>query len=227
MVLDPGLRYERKFLLEGYEAAQARALILSHPAMFREPYPPRFINNIYFDTPWMDHYDANISGSPHRGKVRLRWYHDLCGEIMDGTLEFKNKRGWVGWKESYPFPTFRFDTAMTHRELQAVIGNSELPAAVIDRLCGYSVSLVNRYRREYYATSDNRFRITLDSNLTYYRAGRLSNPLIAKTVDRGVIVVELKYGSRDELQAQRIASRFPFRMTRSSKYVRGVEYFLA
>jgi hypothetical protein len=227
MAPESGLRYERKFLLEGFEPAQARALILSHPAMFTQPYPPRCINNIYFDTPWMDHYDANISGSPNRGKVRLRWYHDLGGQITDATLEFKNKRGWVGWKESYPFPTFRFDPSMTHRELQAVIRGSTLPAAVIERLCGYSVSLVNRYRREYYATVDNRFRITIDSELTYYRVGRLSNSLFAQTVDHGVIVVELKYGSGDELQAQRIASRLPFRMTRSSKYVRGVEYFMA
>lgn len=221
------LRYERKFLLEDFDRVQARALILSHPAMFTEPYPPRYINNIYFDTPWMDHYDANISGSPNRGKVRLRWYHDLCGEIADGTLEFKNKRGWVGWKESYPFPAFRFDPGLTHRELQAVIRNSDLPVAVIERLCGYSVSLVNRYRREYFATVDHRFRVTLDTDLSYYRVGRLSNSLFACSVDHGVIVVELKYSSEDELQAQRIASWFPFRLTRSSKYVRGVDYFLA
>lgn len=221
------LRYERKFLLEGYEPAQVRALVLSHPAMFLEPFPPRYVNNIYFDTAWMEHYENNISGSPNRGKVRLRWYHDLTGKITDGTLEFKNKRGWVGWKESYPFPEFRFDAAMTYAELQAVIRNSELPAAVIERLCGYSVSLVNRYRREYYATVDNHFRITLDTDLSYYRIGRLSNSLFACSVDHGVIVVELKYGSEDELQAQRIASWFPFRLTRSSKYVRGVEYFIA
>lgn len=221
------LRYERKFLLEGYELARARTLVLSHPALFTEPYPPRYINNIYFDTPWMDHYDANIAGSANRGKVRLRWYHDLCGEIADGTLEFKNKRGWVGWKESYPFPKFSFDSSMTHQELQSIICNSDLPVPVIEMLCGYSVSLVNRYRREYYATLDNRFRITLDSDLTYYRVGRLSNSLFAQTVDHGVIIVEMKYNSEDELQAQRIASAFPFRMTRSSKYVRGVEYFMA
>jgi hypothetical protein len=108
-----------------------------------------------------------------------------------------------------------------------VIGESDLPAVVIEQLLGYSVSLLNRYRREYFATLDNRFRVTLDTELTYYRVGRLSNPLFAQTVDHGVVVVELKYASEYELQAQRIASRFPFRMTRSSKYVRGVEYFLA
>jgi hypothetical protein len=36
-------------------------------------------------------------------------------------------------------------------------------------------------------------------------------------------VVELKYQIEDDPRAQRIAAAFPFRMTRSSKYVQGIE----
>ncbi|TFH36572.1 MAG: polyphosphate polymerase domain-containing protein [Anaerolineales bacterium] len=219
-------RYERKFFLEGFEPAQARSLVLHHPAMFYEVYPPRFINNIYFDTPWMEHYDDNISGSAARGKVRLRWYHELVGDIAEPILEFKIKRGWVGWKESYPFPAFSFDTALSAKTIQHILAKSQLPAQVVERLRGYQVSLVNRYYREYYATKDGRFRLTLDTDLTYYRVGRLSNPLFARSIDHGVVVVELKYDAEHEPQVQRVASHFPFRMTRSSKYVRGVEFFL-
>lgn len=227
MVEGPQIRrYERKFFLEGVGRAQARDLVLRHPALFYEPYPPRYINNIYFDTPWMEHFDDNLSGSSVRGKVRVRWYHELVGQVEDPILEFKNKRGWVGWKESYPFPAFHFDTSLSARDIQARIMESELPLAVIHRLRGYQFSLVNRYHREYYATRDGRFRVTLDADLSYYRVGRLSNPLFAQTVDHGVVIVELKYDAEQEPQAQRVASRFPFRMTRSSKYVRGVEYFL-
>ena len=225
-VMEPGRRYERKFFLDDIEPARARALVLGHPAMFYEPYPPRFINNIYFDTPWMEHYDDNLSGSAARGKVRLRWYHELVGDITNPILEMKIKRGWVGWKESYPFPDFTFDTTFSAQELQRILSESQLPPQVIERLRGYQVSLVNRYHRDYYATRDGRFRVTLDKDLTYYRTGRLSNPLFAHTMDHGVVVVELKYDAEHEPQAQRVASRFPFRMTRSSKYVRGVEFFL-
>jgi hypothetical protein len=225
-VSEPVCRYERKFFLEGIEAAQARSLILCHPAMFYEPYPPRYINNIYFDTPWMEHYDDNLSGSASRGKVRVRWYHKLIGDINEPILEFKIKRGWVGWKESYPFPAFCFNTSLSVHKLQCILDRSQLPPRIIERLRGYQVSLVNRYLREYYATRDGRFRVTLDRELTYYRVGRLSNPLFAQTVDHGVVVLELKYDAEHEPQAQWVASRFPYRMTRSSKYVRGVEYFL-
>lgn len=225
-VIEPVRRYERKFFLEGIEPARARAMVLGHPAMFYEAYPPRFINNIYFDTPWMEHYDDNLSGSAARGKLRLRWYHELVGDITNPILEMKIKRGWVGWKESYPFPDFTFGPSFSAQKLQLIIRESQLPPQVIERLRGYQVSLVNRYHREYYATRDGRFRVTLDKDLTYYRTGRLSNPLFAHTMDHGVVVVELKYDAEHEPQAQRVASRFAFRMTRSSKYVRGVEFFL-
>lgn len=219
-------RYERKFLLEGIETAAARDAVIRHPAMFYEQYPPRWVNNIYFDTPWMEHYQDNLSGSAKRGKVRVRWYHELVGEVTEPVLEFKRKRGWVGWKESYPFPAFQFDESLTAHRLATRIAGSDLPSEVIERLRGHQVTLVNRYLRSYFATRDQRFRVTLDSDLTYFRVGRLSNPLFARTVDHGVVVVELKYESAHETQAARVASHFPFRLTRSSKYVRGVEFFL-
>jgi hypothetical protein len=224
--MEPSCRYERKFFLDGIEPAQARSIVLGHPAMFFEPYPPRYINNIYFDTPWMEHYDDNLSGSAARGKVRLRWYHELVGEVTDPILEFKIKHGWVGWKESYPFKDFTFDSSFSGQELQHNLGLSQLPPQVVDRMRGYQVSLVNRYHREYYATCNGHFRVTIDKDLTYYRTGRLSNPLFAQTIDHNVVVVELKYDAEHEPQAQHVASSFPFRLTRSSKYVRGIEFFL-
>jgi len=57
-------------------------------------------------------------------------------------------------------------------------------------------------------------------------ADGLSNPLLARTVDHGVLIVELKYDDEHETQAARVASRMPFRMTRRTKYVRRVEFFL-
>ncbi len=224
--MEASYRYERKFLLEGIEPAAARDAVLRHPAIFYEQYPPRWVNNLYFDTPWMEHYRDNLSGSANRGKVRVRWYHELVGEVAAPVLEFKRKRGWVGWKESHRFPPFPFDESLTARRLAAHIAGSDLPLEVIERLRGHQVTLVNRYLRSYFATRDGRFRVTLDEDLTYFRAGRLSNPLFARTVDHGVLVVELKYEAEHETQAARVASRFPFRLSRSSKYVRGVEFFL-
>jgi len=51
----------------------------------------------------------------------------------------------------------------------------------------------------------------------------MTGVLRARAEDHGVVIVELKYDRADEREAERVASRFPFRLTRSSKYVRGVE----
>jgi hypothetical protein len=41
------------------------------------------------------------------------------------------------------------------------------------------------------------------------------------------VIIELKYGLGHEDEASRIATRFPFRVTRSSKYVIGVDALYA
>jgi hypothetical protein len=219
-------RYERKFFLREWEPAQVRSFVRHHPAIFYEPYPPRYVNNLYLDTPWMTHYDDNLGGSMVRRKVRIRWYHDLIGPVEKPMLEFKFKRGWVGWKETYAFPAFLFDERLSSYKLRQLVVDSALPPRVKEILAGHHPALINRYRREYYATRDDRFRVTIDSKLTYYRIGRLSNSLFTRQIDHGVVVVEFKYDEVHEAAAHRVASRFPFRLTRSSKYVRGVEQFL-
>jgi hypothetical protein len=193
--------------------------------MFYEPYPPRFVNNMYLDTPWMADYRDNQDAAMERRKVRVRWYHELISYVQKPMLEFKFKRGWVGWKEIYAFPSFTFDERLTPYKLSQLAADSALPPRVREILARYQPALINRYHREYFATRDDRFRVTIDSELTYFRIGRLSNPLFTRHIDHGGVVVELKYDKEHEAAAHRVASRFPFRMTRSSKYVRGVEQF--
>ena len=63
------------------DAHQVRALVKLHPSMFYEPYPPRYVNNLYLDTEDMENYLDNVSGVAERRKVRIRWYGDLFGDI--------------------------------------------------------------------------------------------------------------------------------------------------
>ena len=88
-------RYERKFLVDQLDVHQVLALVKLHPAMFYQPYPPRYVNNLYLDTEGLDNYQDNVSGVGDRRKVRLRWYGDLFGDVDRPVLEFKIKRGWA------------------------------------------------------------------------------------------------------------------------------------
>lgn len=218
-------RYERKFFVTELDRAQVRSLVRRHPALFQQAYPPRYVNNLYLDTPWMGHYQDNLDGASERMKVRVRWYDDLEARAERPVLEFKIKRGGVGWKESYPLPALQVGPGLTGLGLRTLVEGSDLAPAARQALAGLRPALVNRYRREYYATSDGRFRVTIDDELTYYAVRQLSGGLHARAEDHGVVIVELKYDRAHERQAERVASRFPFRLTRSSKYVRGIEWF--
>ena len=59
-------RYERKLLVDQLDAHQVRALVKLHPSMFYEPYPPRYVNNLYLDTVGMKHYFDNVDGAEER-----------------------------------------------------------------------------------------------------------------------------------------------------------------
>jgi hypothetical protein len=217
-------RYERKFLVEDLTPFQVETLVKQHPRLFRSAYPPRFVNNLYLDTPDMVHYFDNISGAARRRKVRVRWYGDPFGVILQPILEIKLKDGAVGTKYSYPLSAFNMDTHFCDRTLQNTLAESDLPPQVNLALRGLHVVLFNRYYRHYYATRDNDFRITFDYQMEFYKInGQFSNQFVHRQRNTRDVVLELKYEIERELQANRVASFFPFRVTRNSKYVQGIE----
>lgn len=216
-------RYERKYLVDRLDEHQTETIIRLHPSLFYEPYPPRYINNFYLDTPEMDNYYDNVGGSGNRRKVRIRWYGELFGKIDKPILEFKIKRGMVGTKQHYHFPGFSVEKGYHDKYLMEKVKASDLPAHVKNTLRDQNVVLLNRYYRRYYATRDGRYRVTLDTGLTYYRVERLANRFTHKQTDYRSIVVELKYDMEHDISAFKVSGFFPFRMTKSSKYVQGIE----
>jgi SPX domain protein involved in polyphosphate accumulation len=216
-------RYERKFLIDQLDHHQAIALIKHHPYLFYQPYPPRYINNFYLDTPEMDNYNDNVGGAADRRKVRLRWYGSLFGEIQKSTLEFKIKRGLVGTKRLYPLGGFTLDMGYNARELRQFADHPNLPEEIGMVLLTQQIVLLNRYYRYYFATYDNRFRLTVDTDLSYYRVAHFQNCFVHTQTDHNNIIVELKYNKGEDIEANHVAGFFPFRVTKSSKYVMGIE----
>lgn len=222
-------RYERKFLVEDLASYQVEALVRQNPGMFYAPYPPRAVNNLYLDTPDLENYYDNVCGASRRRKVRLRWYGALFGgqphgEIANPVLEIKVKDGLVGVKHTYPLAGFCLGPGFCDRSLQQVLAMSGLPSNVWQDVRGLKLVLLNRYYRRYYASRDGRYRLTLDTDLEYYQANRaLGNAFIHKQANQSQLVLELKYDLEHEPGANRVASFFPFRVTRFSKYMQGVE----
>lgn len=216
-------RYERKFLVEELDARQVRGIVAMHPAMFREAYPPRVVNNLYLDTEEMDNYHANLAGAAERCKVRVRWYGEIFGVISKPVLEFKIKNGLMGTKESYPFPAFRLEDGFGQGDFQALARQAEVPDAVRHHLRTLNVVLCNSYKRWYYESRAQPCRVTVDCGMLYMRIGRLDNHFLRRVRDETHVIVEMKYEKTFELQADRVSKTFPFRITRNSKYVTGIE----
>jgi len=216
-------RYERKFLEAVLDTYQVRMLLQQHPGMFCPTYPPRYVNNLYLDTKELSNYYANLSGIDERQKVRVRWYGQLLGDIAQPVLEIKVKRGLLGMKSSYPLAPFRLDENFTQSYLAEILRKADLPALLQNALRDLDVVLCNRYQRWYYATKDQRFRATVDGELSYYRVDRYHNHFRHRHVDDGSVVLELKYARSYDSVADRVTGFFPFIMTKNSKYVSGIE----
>lgn len=216
-------RYERKYQVEQLDGHQIRLFIRLHPALFVMPYPPRWVNNIYLDTPQLDNYSDNISGAVNRCKIRLRWYHGLFDQSDEMALEFKIKQGIIGRKIQYSIHSFKLDESFNSRFLKEHFIASDLPSEVKMILKEQMPVLVNRYKRWYFATADGRFRITVDTDLTFYHVGLLNNYFRSCHKENILRVVELKYQKKDDLKASRIASNLPFTVYKNSKYVHGMD----
>jgi len=216
-------RYERKFLVADLTLPEVTAIIKRHPGLFTQLYPPRWVNSIYLDSATMQSYWDNMCGAQDRRKVRVRWYGPMFGEIQKPILEFKIKRGLVGYKELYPVKTFRLDRHFSQAYFIDVVLSSPLPPEIKNQVRDLTAVLLNQYWRSYLATIDKNYRLTVDSEMVFYAVGRLSNSFIHHYQDRRNIVVELKYGIKQDQLVDRIASFFPFPVTKNSKYVRGIE----
>ena len=94
------LRHEIKFVAKAAERDFVLQWVHSHWAGFVEPYPPRRINNVYFDSHELSAFHENLSGTSWRSKVRWRWYGDTLTPDR-GTLEIKRRRGGLGWTLSF------------------------------------------------------------------------------------------------------------------------------
>lgn len=220
-----GFRYERKYLVQNLKDFQVENIIKINPAFFKEIYTERYINNIYFDTPRFDFYFDNTVGRPYRVKYRIRWYGDLYGKISNPILELKIKQGLVGTKRSFELESFDFSSNFNYKNLKNVFDNSKLPDDVLVRLNNLTPTLVNRYKRKYFIDFSNKFRITVDKNISYFPIQNQINSGRFFHKDLKSIVVELKYDNELNEDAKKISNKLPFRLTKNSKYVTGVQQF--
>lgn len=216
----PNPRYERKFVARGCTLPDVLALVRRHPAAFREAYPSRLVNNVYFDTPSLRDYHVHVNGACERSKTRLRWYGHTNSEPLAALFERKMKRGFLSGKAAVPSPPIVLSTPGAVL-WQTVFGNPEIPEAWRFSLRGLHASLFNSYRRSYFISADGRFRLTVDFDLRFSPPQSLNGSFASSCSFPPIL--ELKYRPEHADIAQTVASQFPVRLCRCSKYILGIE----
>ena len=138
----------------------------------------------------------------------------------------KQKSGMLGWKERYEVQPIDVDfnrkIATSHLlKFKSGVADDILQVSGVD-LAFLKPTLINNYEREYYLTADENFRLTVDTNLQFYDI----NPFrifSGMPFQKDRIVVELKFSEDCYEMAEFVTSRLPIRLTKSSKYVVGVD----
>jgi len=216
-------RYERKFCFSTLSRNDIEVIIKHHPMRFYEVYPQRFVNNIYLDTIGMDNYFDNVDGVSKRIKVRIRWYGDLMGAVEKPKLELKIKNNMLGTKLSYKLSKLSIDKELSKSKINNIFEISDVPLYMLLYLKSLNLTLMNQYNRKYYRSIDGKYRITVDTNLGYYKLSQLNNTFLHSIVNKDEIIIELKYDKDYDEQAKKVTSHFPFRISKNSKYVEGVK----
>jgi len=222
---EPQRRHERKYPLSAGELLHFRWWQRSHGQAFTRAHPTRTVNNIYFDPPDWASYSDNMSGVSDRTKCRLRWYGEV-ETAEEAIFEVKHRRNAVGHKrqqrirmsavrlQSLPITRLYARLRLLLRaDLRLQLDQSHRPV------------LYNRFCREYYEAPDG-LRMTVDTDIAYAPLPGRSLPTLRPMPSVMPAVVELKYPLERRPDAVEALRRFPFRATRFSKYVVGIDHLL-
>lgn len=221
---DKDWRFERKFAITTFSKSELDTIIKLHPAIFSEIFHERQVNNIYLDTAGNASYWDNVTGAANRLKVRIRWYGELFGKVEKPVLELKIKNGHVGTKLSYNLESINVDESLTFNKISEIFRCSPvLPERFKAHLVNLNLSIMNSYYRKYFQSADKLFRITLDDRLKYINIVQRNNLFSSQHVENNNIILELKYGNNEDEYASAITRQFPFRTSKSSKYVNGID----
>ena len=217
-------RCESKILLTGVDKSILEQYVYSIPYCIKKSYDDRFVNSIYYDTINYNAFKDNLAGISNRYKTRLRWYNNLnnSGKFF---LEFKIKQGSIGSKHRIPLDLKLDLNIVRHSDIiDSVSKQLNSDDNILFNYSSHNPVVLVRYERSYYESNIYNIRITIDHKLKYYPqqySGNLNILYNSRTYN--MIIVEIKYHSNNNDMISDIVQYLPYRITKSSKYVMGVD----
>ncbi|MBL6965741.1 MAG: polyphosphate polymerase domain-containing protein [Anaerolineales bacterium] len=217
-------RYELKMVADALYLGEVRSWVFTHANAFQIAYPPRQVNNIYFDTIDRDLMKDHVNGAANREKFRFRWYGQSW-LANGGQIEIKKKRGMLGYKSNQPIAASINIASLGWSQITTILkqeSNAEF-AFLVENLVPV---LINHYQREYYISMDGRIRVTLDYQLrAFEQAFGLRPNLNFPQLQLDNVIIEMKAAEADHARIANSLAQFPLRCTQNSKYLNGLGAF--
>lgn len=213
------VRYELKFTQKKYLKHKIYSKIFYDKNLFRKAYNKRIVNNIYFDTHDYKFFSDNVVGVSDRIKIRIRWYGDTFNASCYPNLEFKFKKGGVGYKKIIKLKKFDFTDKLLKNDFYSQLKNTNIEPKLRILLNKSKPVIINSYLRDYFITSDAKLRITYDTNICFYSVIK-SYKTISHKYDLDIL--ELKFKNKYYGEAVKLINHYNFRLEKSSKYVSGI-----
>ena len=215
-------RYEIKMVLDEPLVEFAESWVTSNSFGFSPSYPPRRVNNIYFDTYDRDFLNAHLNGEANRIKIRLRWYGKTW--VLDNAqLEIKKKSGNLGEKIIFPMHS-KLDISKTEwHEVYDLVQN-ETPEGFQNTLSFCEPIILNYYQRQYFVSANGAINLTIDNNMRVYDQSTSQFPnLETLQILRDQIIIEFKSSPDNYSKLADILAEFPLCCSQFSKYLTGCE----
>ena len=204
-------RFERKWIFNSSNYLILINAVIRSNLFFRNQYPQRKVNSIYFDTNNYTSILQNLDGISGKKKIRIRWYGNE--KIMtDPVIEIKSKNGFETKKEIIEIKELNniqpYDLDIINEKLNAKLNLKKLVLPI----------LTTNYDRQYFVSCDGKIRATVDYNLKSNFLKNLSQINIIKNFKK-ISILELKYPTSLDKYVRQNLKGISLRLTKNSKFV--------
>jgi len=182
-------------------------------ALFKKMYNTRIVNSIYFDTFSHKNVWDNINGFSNRKKIRVRWYNKI--KNSDVFIEIKEKKNFVTKKKVKKLGKFSTLDELNLYFKSDVFLNHEYFDLHKENL---NQTIQIQYEREYYISTNNKLRITIDRKIKISKDQKTMLQL-------DDVILEIKYNISDSDYVNQLILNYKLN-NRNRKYSKYVNSFL-
>jgi hypothetical protein len=193
------MRIEKKYTIKAEMLNQVRESVLDSKLGFSKVYEDRYVNSVYLDSFKFENYQENLAGVSLRSKARARWYSSSPFSGLSAStklaLEIKLRRNLFGDKLISFVDLPENLHSLSSIELIQLF-RQQLPRDFLPHIdhCN-ELSLGVSYLREYYEDFNRDLRVTIDSNIKFFRPESLNtlDHSSIKTLSMDYSILECKF----------------------------------